>query len=547
MRLTLACLSLFLPVAALADDFVVQPRPVAATVYPVGAEVTERIELEMPAGDHRLFIPVAFRTYDIPTPRFLVSEGVQLGEISIRETFDFDPDTILTDQQTAAKDAMDAAEAALFAHDDRAAELAQTMDALNMQRGFLASLKGSGDAAPSANSLRAVGTMIAEEMAALTRRQLEVQQEMRGLKTDRPALDIAYRAASAAYRKIAPPTSGSNAYIVGLRVAEDGPVVIQFKRLAQAGWRPVYDISLSEAGASTLLVERQVDVQTAEPWFGIDLTLTTAMPFDRTEPSPAEPNIAMIYDPAPSPLMKSNSREMADSFAGAAPVPMAEPMVMEESSVFDTEMASLPDGVVVYHLSGKVTVAEDSLTLPLDVVTLPAESAIIAVPRRDETAFRMVELTNDSGQALLPGMAKLYREGVLIGDTMLGYIPEGDKVDLPFGPVQGVRLEYSLLDRQTGDKGLVKRSNEREERVLLELRNLTGEAQEVRVLYSTPVSEQEDLEISTRARPVWTEENIENKRGVVAWDVSLTPGQTQEIQLDFSLTWPEDMLLRWNP
>ena len=63
----------------------------------------------------------------------------------------------------------------------------------------------------------------------------------------------------------------------------------------------------------------------------------------------------------------------------------------------------------------------------------------------------------------------------------------------------------------------------------MQIENLTGEVWPVRVMDLVPYSEQEELEITYTADPDVTEENVDGKRGVLAWDFDLEPGAKKEI------------------
>lgn len=115
---------------------------------------------------------------------------------------------------------------------------------------------------------------------------------------------------------------------------------------------------------------------------------------------------------------------------------------------------------------------------------------------------------------------------------------------MAFGPIDGLRLTRTVLDRNAGDRGIISKSNELSERVEIKVENLTGEAWPLRLLDRVPFSEQEDLEIEWRAQPAASEENVDGKRGIMAWEFQLEAGDTQLIKLDHALEWPEGKVLR---
>ncbi|MGB3279791.1 MAG: DUF4139 domain-containing protein, partial [Pseudorhodobacter sp.] len=219
----------------------------------------------------------------------------------------------------------------------------------------------------------------------------------------------------------------------------------------------------------------------------------------------------------------------------AAPAPMA------EEAVFAKVTAQFQGDIVVYPYPNPVDIANgaEDLRLALDRVTLPAEAQATAVPRFDATAFMMAELTNDSGQILLPGPATLTRDGAMIGAAMLDTIAPGAKAELGFGAIEGLRLRRSIPARAEGDRGIFSKSNQIEETAILSVENLTDVEWRVRVMEVIPYSEQEELIITFTADPPVTEQDADDKRGVLAWNLNIPAGARQEITLSTRESWPE--------
>jgi hypothetical protein len=99
-------------------------------------------------------------------------------------------------------------------------------------------------------------------------------------------------------------------------------------------------------------------------------------------------------------------------------------------------------------------------------------------------------------------------------------------------------------ERNEGDRGVLSRSNEITENVVIEVENLTGESWPLRVLDQVPYSEQEDLVITWNAQPRPTQVDVDDQKGVLAWDSEIAAGETFEINLNYSLQWPDGKILR---
>ncbi|MGC9419643.1 MAG: DUF4139 domain-containing protein, partial [Rhodovulum sp.] len=166
-------------------------------------------------------------------------------------------------------------------------------------------------------------------------------------------------------------------------------------------------------------------------------------------------------------------------------------------------------------------------------------------PLWDATAYVVAEFTNDTGEVILPtGEALFYLDGRYVGQQGIAAIPAGGEAELAFGPVDGLRLTRTVLDRNEGDRGVIRKSNERVEEVRIEVENLTGETWPMRVVDRVPYSEQEDLEITWQADPQPAETDLDGKRGVLEWRFLLGAGESRDIALSHRMTWPEGKVLR---
>ena len=47
--------------------------------------------------------------------------------------------------------------------------------------------------------------------------------------------------------------------------------------------------------------------------------------------------------------------------------------------------------------------------------------------------------------------------------------------------------------------------------------------------------------------PAPDETDVDDRRGVSAWDLTLAPGETREVEITITLDWPEGQVLSWNP
>ena len=529
-------LALLMPGAAWADVIVATSRVTAVTIYPQGAQVTREVAFTAAAGAHEVLVT------DLPgatEPGLLrvASPDVDLGSFALRDERLPPRDDVTAPEWLAAEDAVKVARVALHGAEARVAGIRAEIEAQEAQIKFLTGVT-MNDAAATAEALSAVSAMIGTEVltarigalaagAGLPAAEEAVTEAQEGLADAEAALGaLSQRDQDYAALAVAVTSTGAEGHLVVTHYVSD------------AYWTPVYDMALDRK-AGRLAVERGVLVSqySGEDWVGVDLTLSTARPSEQSQPTTLWPELRRVVEEADP---EREVMKMAEG--GMAETAMAQDAVMAEESA---SMAYQGD-TVVYHYPVAVDLATgvENLRLKLDELGFAPKIVAQAVPRYDQTAFVVASLTNDSGEILLPGAAYLYRDGALTGMMQLDALSPGDEVDLGFGAIDGIRLTRDMPLRAEGDRGIISTSSQIEEKAVLEVENLTGEAWPVRVLDMVPYSEQEELEISYRAEPEASEVDVEGKRGVLAWDFDLGPGETKAITLESVTSWPEGKVLQ---
>ena len=536
MRLAAALLCA-LPLAAHADTFTLTAPPVAVTAYASGAVITRTTRIDLPAGQHLLQLADMDPAVD-PELIDIALDGATLLSRQWQDRSATPSRAPRTPAWLAAKAQLDTATAALAALDDQIALAEAQADAARDQVAFLGGIDLTGDGGADAETLRAIGQLIASDGTAARGAMLAAQTQARTLRIGRDDLAHAVATARAALDQVTPPNSKPAQ--LGLRVSlpEAGPVALTVTYPTDnANWQPIYTLRLT--GDDTLTVERGAQIRqwSNEHWTDVALTLSTLSPFAGSNPGTLRPLRRRIEDPVQP--QRNLSRMQADSMAELV---IEAPVIVEEV----TATADF-DGVgVTYTLPGTVTVPADAgaTSIALDTLSFDATLSAHAVPRLDDTAYRRVTFDNTTPEILLPGIALLYVDAQLVGGTDLPLLPPGAEAQVFFGPIEGLRLTRTVLNRNEGDRGLISRSNEERETVRLEIENLTGRTWPVHLRDAVPFSEQEDLVIDWQASPAPDDTALDDRRGILEWRFDLPPAETQTITLDTRLSWPEGMILR---
>jgi len=546
--LTLAA-ALLSSTAAFADDIVIRADIAEATVYLSGAEITRRATVSVPAGAHRLLIamPVSAQAelVEVSGP-----EGVVLGPPQRVSGFAIGEGALDTPDQAAARAAVETAQDALQAAQDDLTAADATIRALETQLAYLSALTRGG---PDGIVMPEDPALVPQFLSTLGAEAARVQRELLAAQVARRDLAEAVaerqqdlNAANAAFARLNPFGLNIDVIEVSLSAAADIDATLTLDYLSYgAGWEPSYEFHLdSDSGA--LEVERFVSVYTsgAARWENVAMTFSTAQPYRQRVPSALYPSPARIMEPS-RPVIGglASPGDSEARFADAMPAPIMEATVPESRAAIQVQGLS-----VSYVYGAPVTIGvTGQAVLPFDTLSLEAETEARAVPRIDDTAFLVATATNDTGEPILPGVARFYRDGALIGEDVVPLIAEGEETDLAFGPLDHLQLVWIDRSLAEGDRGVFTSNSTQERQVAFGVENTSGTAEAVRVLYATPFTEQEDLDLDLTLTPAPDARDVDDQRGVHAWDLTVAPGETVLVEMQVEFDWPEGQILTWRP
>ncbi|MGH1423739.1 MAG: DUF4139 domain-containing protein [Pseudooceanicola sp.] len=531
-------LSLILPFPAIAADIPVTTRVSAATVFPQGATISRFGTFSASAGTHQLIIT------DVPNlePNLRVEiQGAKMGALTTRT--DYVPPR--TPQETAAlkaaRDKVKLLEGDLRSARDAIGAIRAEAQAAKARIAFLTKI---GDADGLANvgieTLRDLSRMLGEETLSAERSGLDAGIRARDAEAALKDLqrDLANAKQALAALDLEKSDRGYLAISIDAAADVQGEITIRYMTW-DAGWHPVYDVRLDRHPDPRLTMERGVMIgqATGENWNDVALTLSTARPSEQTDPSQISPDLKRIMDKPP--VSPRTMTKMSDDQSGL----VASPMVVAETA----GMSAAFDGLNVtysYPTAVDIATGADHLRLSLGVLEMTPQVFAKAVPMRDSVAYLMAGFTNDTGELILPGfMANYYLDGTFVRQGASPMIATGDDVEFSFGPIEGIRLDRTR-DRDEGDKGVISRSNRIDEAATITVRNLTGEDWDLRLFDRVPYSEQEDLEITWKASPMPSDTDVDGRKGILAWDIPLSAGATETVELSHRIIWPTEKLLR---
>jgi uncharacterized protein (TIGR02231 family) len=175
--------------------------------------------------------------------------------------------------------------------------------------------------------------------------------------------------------------------------------------------------------------------------------------------------------------------------------------------------------------------------VPIGQARLAAQHRILAAPELSLNAARLVDLTNTTGQPLLPGRVSLFLGGAFLGHTETEFVGPGEGFPLYLGVADQVKLSRTLdKKRSTLIRGGTK--TRMQVSFVVALENLGAEPVAVQLTDRVPVSETDDVRIfAVKVQP----ETKPDTKGLLRWDASLPPKQSKEFRIEYSLEYPANL------
>lgn len=531
-----------------------QSRVEKVVVFPSGAEVRRVAKLRIDAGEHEIVLS------DLPEQAQAGSirvEGRASGPMTIGAVDNARRMVVQQDPALAASARRKLEDEIEAVRDERARYQAEAQAAA-ARRDFvqnLVQLPGRpAPVSPGATQREdwgALAELIGRESAVAQKAQLEADIKVRG--TDRRLRELERR-----LKEEAPRVEYRTQVVVQVSAAAavDAEIWVVY-HVADAGWTPQYDARLltgtkTQPPKLTLTRRAMVSQRTSEPWQNVGLSLSTTRPAAGTAAPELRPvtvdfvpdRPASISMPRAAPgASRSNEAEdlrrlqttdaLKAKDAAPAPVPMQESVEQRA----DTQVAAFQ---AVYSIPGTHTVTNtgDPRRLVIEQGESEPQLVVRAAPRIDARGFLYAKLLVPRTGPTLPGQVALYRDGTFVGSGRLPQLAGGEEHELGFGADDNIRVRANVVEDKRGETGIIAASKTEQRLWRITIRNLHERPVAFTIQDQLPVSGNNDIKVDLLGRPVPTRRDIEDRRGVLAWDDRLNPDEEKAIEFGYRITWP---------
>jgi uncharacterized protein (TIGR02231 family) len=194
----------------------------------------------------------------------------------------------------------------------------------------------------------------------------------------------------------------------------------------------------------------------------------------------------------------------------------------------------------VYSIAGRVAVPAtgEMKRVQIDDMALDATLTARTVPKAEQKAYLYAKLTMARGTPVLPGSVSLFRDATFVGTGQLPLLAPGEEHELGFGVDDMIRVRHAVVEDKRGEAGLISTSKTDVRNYRITVKNLHERPIQLRVLDQIPVSQNDAIKIELQGRTAPTRRDVEDKRGVMAWDMTLTPDEEKAVEFGYRVTWP---------
>lgn len=504
------------------------------TVYRDRALVQRTGKISVPQGESKIVIKYLPQNIDKNSVRVSVS-GSAKATLSGVEVF-FEKYTPKLVQQL--KDSIQAI-------DDRLAELKIEEDGIATQQRFLQSVASLGGANAqdkhlviSPQNLSTTADFLKKQLAGLAKAQTEISSERRVLKKRRAELQeqlshITGGRAGRGYRVEVPLTAKTAAQFT-----------ITLKYIAyNASWMPQYDARYDEkSGKVSISYFGKITQSTGEDWKNSKIILSTAQPQLGTKPPELSQWLLRKYQP-----IRKYERPKKTAVPLSPTTGTAQLAEMALEADYETATPSISGETVIFEVPSRRTIPADGQDHRVVIAQFQfdAQKNFVAIPKLVQKVYLTAKCKNESEYLLLPGKVSVFQGNNFVGTQNFKQpIAFGEEFLLAMGSVQTIEVERKRTKEFAERTGIIGQNKREFFAYSIIVSNNSKSRVDVVVIDQIPVSTDEDIRVEDVKFEPMPDERDKRYEGEVRWKISLNPGEKKELQMQFAVKYPKDVVVQ---
>ncbi len=388
-------------------------------------------------------------------------------------------------------------------------------------------------------------TLIGTKLAEAERTQLAAQVKLRDV--DRSIADLEKQLAA-----LAPSQQQRTEVKVFVNAGGDleADLTIRYQ-VGNANWLPYYDARLATGTKSTppkLTLVRRASIQqrSGEDWVDVGIELSTTRPGTGTSAPELNPMTVdfMPDTPPPRPMAMApaapiaRSRSVKQAVGEADAVAAAAPQLEDAREQSATIEAAAFQAI--FKVPGKLTVPGngEQKRVQLDTAEIDPTLVVRTTPRVEAKAYLYAKMATPKATPYLPGQVSLFRDGTFVGTGRLPQLTPGEEHELGFGADDAMRVKHALIEEKRGESGIISASKSDVRNFRITIKNAHAQPVQLTVMDQIPVSQHQDIKVELISKTPPNRRDVDDKRGVLAWDQKIDADEERTIDFGYRVTWP---------
>ncbi len=334
--------------------------------------------------------------------------------------------------------------------------------------------------------------------------------------------------------------------------AVSGTLEIRYVAL-DAGWNTNYDLKLENISKPLkLMYKANVRQQTGLDWKNVKLTLNTGNPSN----SGVVPELATWFLQQQIDYTRYKNEVNAALYGSRAMEEVAVVGYGEQKKSADIKIRGVstmaapppPPAAVPASIVQHQTSASFDIDIPYDIagngenhsvvlkeMDMPASYLYYSVPKLDQDAFLMANVTNFAAYNLLPGEANIMIGNLYAGKTWINPQATEDTLKVSLGRDRQVVIRRELMAQMSGTK-LIGSSVRKTYTYEIRVRNGKQEAVKLQLKDQYPISTDKNVETDLSESSGAT---VNAETGELAWELDLKPGESRTLRLTYTVKHPK--------
>lgn len=308
--------------------------------------------------------------------------------------------------------------------------------------------------------------------------------------------------------------------------ATEAPLELNYQ-IREAGWNPVHEIRAQpEKGTVKWVYKASIRQQTGEDWKNVPVTLKSISALYAGD----LPELPPIFLHQAADRQESKMAAFSVRSADVAGAPPAQMEMAQPESTTASFFMKLPEPLSL--VSGREAVVREAFSKELQT-----EFWSQSVPELSNEAWLMAGTTNELGWPILGGEAYAYIDGQLVARKFLPGYGVGEEIELALGKNEKIAVERHERKRKEAEGGLIDRTKRHEIKYETIVTNNMAVAHRVVLEDRFPIGRDNKIQVR-QISPKGVEP--EEGTGLFKWETTLSPGATESMVTEYTVTYPAE-------